>query len=211
MFDIRLIIFDLDGTLVDTKKDIAIAINHTLEACGMKKRPLEDISECIGGGFVQTLECAFGKEYYRSEALEILREYYRANSVVHSKPYPGVREVLEHFSGKKLAVLTNKEEGISVDILKKLGLYDYFDIVVGGTEGRKKPDPYGVYVILGKLEVSSYETLIVGDMDIDVLTGKYSGIKTCGVTYGIGNRDRVEASRPDILIGDISQLREFVR
>lgn len=211
MIKFKLIIFDLDGTLVDTRKDIAVAINHTLDHFGLQRKSLRDISKCIGGGFERTLRCVFTDMYYEGGALEVLRNFYRKHPVVYSKTYPGVKRVLGYFSEKKLAVLTNKESGISCDILKELGIYKYFDMVVGGESGSKKPDPRGVKKILKELNIKGSDTIIVGDMDIDIIAGKKGGIKTCGVTTGIGRKEDVIASRPDIVIDRMTELIGYIK
>lgn len=210
MLNIDLIIFDLDGTLVNTKKDIAIAINHTLESFGFRKKNMREISRCVGEGFEKTLQCAFGDQVYPEGAVAVLKEYYIAHPVVYSKLYSGVKTILKYFSEKRKAVLTNKDLSISVDILGRLGIYNCFDMVVGGDTGCKKPSPHGANTILKELNIRKETVIIVGDMAIDILTGRNSGIKTCGVTYGIGRKEDVIESKPDIIIDRLTELKGII-
>jgi HAD superfamily hydrolase (TIGR01509 family) len=212
MKEIDLIIFDLDGTLVDSARDIAEAINHTLNIMGLEQKSVEEITRCIGGGFVDTLVQAFGKGNYEDRALPILREYYSEHAVVYSRLYPGVSDVLAHFDLKKKAVLTNKEYGISAKILNFLGIYDYFDVVIGCSDEKlRKPDPYYVLEILGDLHVNRERAIIVGDMDLDIAAGKRAGIATCGVTYGIGRNDNLLNEKPDIIIDSMIDLINYIK
>jgi phosphoglycolate phosphatase len=124
----------------------------------------------------------------------------------HTAPYPGVPEALEKLSGYKMAVLTNKPVNFSREMISRLGFAPYFSYVYGGNSfPQKKPDPIGLHKLMEDLQVSARETLMVGDSDTDILTGRNAGVLTCGVTYGFG-ADTLEKVSPDLVIDDMREL-----
>jgi len=210
--DIELIIFDLDGTLVDSLKDIANAGNFTLENFGLMKKSVQEITSYVGEGREHLVKKLLGdKQVFLNEAVSVFGEYYRKHSSDNSVLYPNVREILEHFKDKKKVVVSNKNREEVVSNLKMLTIYDYFENVTGGDEvERRKPSPFHLYKTMQILHVNKEKSIMVGDMDIDVLTGKNAGILTCAVTYGVSKKEDIIKAEPDFIIDDIIKLRDII-
>jgi phosphoglycolate phosphatase len=210
---VKALVFDLDGTLIDSKEDLALSMNATLEHLGRKRLEAELIYSYVGGG-VQLLvkralaEGATDEEVERGMAYFL--EYYRAHMLDHTVPYPGVREALDNLAGRELAVLTNKPVNFSRAILSGLGLIEQFRYVYGGNSfEKKKPDPVGLNTLLRELAVGPREAMMVGDSDVDVQTARNAGTWACGVTYGLGSA-KLPASNPDLLIDSLEELPGYL-
>lgn len=206
---IELLVFDLDGTLIDSKEDLVISVNAVRDRLGMTPLAAETVATYVGRGVVTLMERVLGDAATTervAEAVEFFLDYYRDHMLDHTVPYPGVREALESLQGRRMAVLTNKPVRFSQAILAGLGLSRYFVQVYGGNSfARKKPDPVGLVTLMDEAEAGPRSTMIVGDSDTDVLTGRNAGVWTCGVTYGLAPRT-LEASPPDILLDDLREL-----
>lgn len=206
---IRLVIFDLDGTLVASEMDLALSVNAVRREMGLGPLPLARVASYVGQGVTALIRRALGEaasEANLEKATALFLDYYREHMLDHTVPYPGVRESLQELGAKKLAVLTNKPVVFSRLLLAGLDLGRYFAFIYGGNSfDQKKPDPVGVFKLMDDLGVSRDATLIVGDSDTDVLTGRNAGVWTCGVSYGIGSRT-LEAEPPDLLVGDMREL-----
>jgi phosphoglycolate phosphatase len=206
---IELLIFDLDGTLVDSKKDLVLSVNAMRESMG--SGPLSDdlIASYVGRGVGVLVRRALGDQAPEVEiekAKGIFLDYYWRHMLDHTTVYPGVREALEELRGRKLTVLTNKPVNFSREMLKRLGLAHLFSFVYGGNSfPQKKPDPVGVRKLMSDSGVSAQQALLVGDSDTDVLTGRNAGVWTCGVTYGFAPHT-LEDTPPDIVLGDLRDL-----
>ena len=125
--------------------------------------------------------------------------------------YPYVQKVLEHFKDKKKIIITNRNYEFAVLALKATNISDYFDDIIGGDDiGCVKPSACPLDRAMHRLDINKEKTIIVGDMDIDILTGKSAGITTCAVTYGIGRKEDILKAKPDFIIDDIAKLREIV-
>jgi phosphoglycolate phosphatase len=208
---VRLLVFDLDGTLVDSKLDLAQSVNAMRKELGLSPLPLELIASYVGNGVTLLVRRSLGAEATAAsveKGTAFFLAYYREHMLDHTAPYPGVAEALAKLDGchHKLAVLTNKPVKFSTEMLERLGFARYFAYVYGGNSfPRKKPDPMGLHKLMEDLGVAARETLMVGDSDTDVLTGRNAGVWTCGVTYGFGART-LEKVLPDLLIDDMRQL-----
>lgn len=206
---IRLLIFDLDGTLVDSKQDLAMSVNAMRERMGLGPLPEEVTASYVGHGVAVLVRRALGEQATEEDvqrALSIFLEYYRLHMLDHTTTYPGVREALEELRDRRLAVLTNKPVNFSREMLERLGIASHFAFIYGGNSfPQKKPDPVGARKLMSDLGASPRETLMVGDSDTDVLTGRNAGVWTCGVTYGFGSRT-LENVQPDIVLGDLRDL-----
>lgn len=207
--DIRLLIFDLDGTLIDSKQDLAHAVNATRVFLGLAPIAVDEISSYVGNGAPMLIRRAIGPDFDDEElarALEFFLSYYRAHALEHTRFYPGVREALDSFGDRILTVLTNKPVRISRDILKALGVFSRFRHILGGNSFEtKKPHPEGVQFLLHETGVHAGQALIVGDSDVDVLTGRNAEIATCGVTYGFAPHT-FEQNQPDVLVSSLGEL-----
>jgi len=207
------LIFDLDGTLVDSKKDLTASVNHVRHQFDLPVLTEEEIAGFIGNG-APTLICrALGpkaNEPNIQAGLQMFLSYYRAHMLDRTTLYPGVRETLDRLSHCKLAVLTNKPVHFSCSMLDGLGIYGHFAAVYGGNSfDHKKPDPVGVFQILSDTKGNRERTWMIGDSAVDVLTGRNAGIKTCGVTYGYAT-DTFKDYPPDFLIDNFSDLEALV-
>ncbi len=210
-----LIIFDLDGTLIDSSEDIAWATNRTLNAFGHDLMDMEEIKENIGWGVKSLLEKLMPEETPERimEARDKFLDFYGGHLVVKTYVYPGVEDTLTHFKSrdKKMAVVTNKPAGLAEKILKELGLSGYFMSVVGGDSfSNRKPHPEPVEKVLGFSGMKPEKAVIVGDSPIDCETGKRAGTSTIGVTYGFRSKIEIEEACCDMIIDSFSELRNTV-
>jgi phosphoglycolate phosphatase len=191
---VRAIIFDLDGTLIDSKLDLVHSVNATLRELKRPELPEEIISSYIGNGAPVLVAKSLGPEVPPAEldrALRFFLTHYEAHKMDNTCAYLGVAEALEHLSAMPMAVLTNKPERISVRILEALGLAKYFRAIYGGnTFSTKKPDPLGVNTILREFSARPNEGLLIGDSEVDVQTARNAGILSAIVNYGFGIHDR---------------------
>jgi phosphoglycolate phosphatase len=208
MRPIRLIIFDLDGTLVNTLEDITASVNFALTKLGRKPVPLDDVRRFVGDGSTMLLSRALGdRQEFLEEAVGIFTVHHSRNMAVRSRLYPGVRETLEHFRGLPMAVVTNKSRELSEPLLEALGIRPYFGVVIGASDGLPlKPAPDAFLRILHDLAVPRELAVVVGDGTTDIRAGKAAGITTCAVTYGFRSEAELRQAEPDHVIGAIRKL-----
>jgi phosphoglycolate phosphatase len=208
-FEVRALIFDLDGTLIDSKLDLALAVNAVLAEMGRGPLSHEQIFGYIGNGAPSLIARALGDGATEEECrrgLEFFIQYYSIHKLDNTVLYSGVRETLDALSGMPMAVLTNKPVGASRGILQGLGLAETFQIIYGGNSfERKKPDPMGVEIILREFGATPAEAMFVGDSEIDVQTARNAGTWVCGVTYGFGSH-RLAEFPPDLLVDNLTEL-----
>ena len=208
------LIFDLDGTLVDSKKDLTAAVNHVRGTFNLPVLSETEIAGFIGGGAQLMIRRALGPVISETDgpfALQLFLSYYRAHMLDRTVLYPGVRETLDRLNDCRLAVLTNKPVHFSCSMLDGLGIYRYFDAVYGGNSFEsKKPDPVGIFKILSDTRGHRENTWMIGDSSVDVQTGRNAGVITCGVTYGYA-RDSFKESPPDFEIDHFRDLEILVR
>jgi phosphoglycolate phosphatase len=206
---VRVLIFDLDGTLIDSKLDLAHSVNAALEHMGRAPLAHEMVYRYVGNGAQMLVRRALGESATDAECekgLAYFLAYYREHMLDNTVTYPGVREGLHQLKGKAMAVLTNKPVRFSEEILKGLGLSQYFQFVYGGNSfERKKPDPMGVEIILRDLAAPPGDAMMVGDSDVDIRTARNAGIWACGVTYGLGT-EGLRAHPPDIMLDSLAEL-----
>src|SRR5579884_2262190 len=187
---LKLLIFDLDGTLIDSRQDLVNSVNAMLQHLGRPLLPAEVIASYVGDGAPMLVRRALGDPddgAYFHGALRFFLDYYREHKLDHTYVYAGIREALTAIAaqGRRMAVLTNKPVVPSRQIVEALGLSQFFVQVYGGNSfPTKKPDPQGARALLQESVAHPHETVIVGDSDVDVLTGRNAGLWTLGVTYG---------------------------
>jgi len=210
---VRLLIFDLDGTLIDSKLDLALSVNATLHHMGRPPLTHSQIYAYVGKGAPLLVRRALGEGVTNEEAekgLVYFLSYYRDHMLDNTVIYPGVREGLALLEGRQMAVLTNKPVRFSSWILEGLGLAHYFRYVYGGNSfDKKKPDPIGVDILRRDLQATLGETMIVGDSDVDVRTARNSGVWVCGVTYGLG-LEGMRDCPPDLMVDSLVELHEHL-
>jgi len=209
--DVRLLVFDLDGTLVDSIHDLATATNAALRvlAPGTPEVPVAVVRTFVGDGarmlLRRSLEHA-GLPHSVDEALPVYLDCYARCLLDTTRLFPGVREALDRLRGHTLAVLTNKPGDFSRTILAGLGVADRFARIWGaGDVPGHKPDPAGLRRLLADLGAEPRAALIVGDSAVDVGTGRAAGGRTVGVTWGLRPQD-LQADPPDLLIDDLREL-----
>jgi len=213
MKTIRLIIFDLDGTLVNTLEDIAHSVNFTLGRLGRPLLNLESVRQYVGDGMEMLLTRALGDHIgLLDKAKGIYVDHQSRNLVVSSRLYPGVKETLEHFRSLPLAVVTNKTLEFSEPLLEQLGVRPYFDMIIGADAGLPlKPAPDAFLSIMKRLAVPKEYAVVVGDGTTDIRAGKAAGIATCAVTYGFRSEDELRKAGPDHMIREFSELKQLFR
>jgi phosphoglycolate phosphatase len=206
---VRVLVFDLDGTLIDSALDLALSVAVTLEFMNRPAIPHEIIYSYVGNGAPTLIRKALGP--YASEedcqrGLEHFLGYYREHMLDNTVTYPGVREGLAALAHFPMAVLTNKPVRFSEKILDGLGLSGYFKFVYGGNSfERKKPDPMGMQLLLADFGVAPHEAMMIGDSEVDVQTARNANTWACGVTYGLGS-DRLVQHPPDVLLDSLAEL-----
>ena len=208
-----LIIFDLDGTLIDSKIDLVNSVNFTRKQLNLNPLPDEIIFSYIGDGVQKLIQRAVSETRNKSvfsRALNIFLSHYRDHLLDYTMVYPGVLEVLTKLDHKVLGVLTNKPLESTLAILTGLNIKERFCFIYAGNSFRqKKPHPVGINKILNETKIPRHRTLMVGDSYIDMETGQNARVSTCGVTYGLtGNR--LSSCKPQFLIDDIKKLIPIV-
>ena len=210
MKKIALIVYDFDGTLVDTLADIANSVNLALAEMDLNTLHRETIRGNIGNGVANLMTRSLIDSGCNdvATAVSLFRKHYNHHLLDQTDFYPNGREVVQHFSGKKNAILSNKPVALIEKILKALNFLQHFDSILGGDSLEvQKPDPKGLQLLISKLNCPAKQVLMIGDSSIDIETGKQAGVLTCGVTYGLGNLDVLRDSKPDYLIDNLSQLK----
>jgi phosphoglycolate phosphatase len=191
---VKALIFDLDGTLIDSKLDLVISVNAMLNCMGRKELPEETIASYVGSGAAVLVSRALGDlrgEEELKKALAMFLEHYSQHKLDNTRVYPGVEETLTRLKGLPMAVLTNKPYAVSENILHGLGLDRYFQKIYGGNSfATKKPDPLGASRILQEFQVTGPQAAMVGDSEVDVQTARNTGMLSAVVNYGFGTHDR---------------------
>src|SRR5262245_33105529 len=206
-----LFVFDLDGTLADTREDIAASVNDALSALGHATCDLETVTRYIGNGVPLLLRSALGGEAPEGlveKGLRLFLDHYTAHCLDRSVLYPGVKETVEKLAvpGKTLAVLSNKPTAMSITILEGLGIAKHFTRIDGGDRHpAKKPDPGGLLAILAALGAGPDRTLMVGDSGVDLATARAAGTRAAGVLWGF-KPEEVRADPPEHLLEQIQEL-----
>ena len=210
-----LLIFDLDGTLVDSKLDLAYAVNATRGHMGMSALEFERVYSYVGNGAPVLIRRVLGPEATEAqveEALEFFLEYYREHKLDYTVLYPGVRQALDRLreAGVQMAVLTNKPFGVSRAIVEGLGVGGHFRQVYGGNSfDFKKPHPIGIETLMTECTAARERTMMVGDSSVDIQTARNAGVKSCGVTYGF-QPETLRTVPPDLLVDRMEDLAEWV-
>lgn len=216
---IRLIVFDLDGTLIDSRQDLTNSINAMLAEFGRQPLPEEIIATYIGDGAGMLVRRALGDpddEPLVEDALQHFLAHYREHKLDHTRVYPGVFESLDAMrttpggAPRKMAVLTNKPVRPSIDICSGLGLSRYMFRIYGGNSfATKKPDPEGLNALIREAEVSPQETLMIGDSSVDILTARRAGAWVIGCRFGLSSHT-VESIPSDCLVDHAAEWADAI-
>ena len=218
--EVNLLIFDLDGTLVDSRLDLANSVNAMLRHYGKPELPNDVIGSYIGNGAPMLVRRSLGDpddEQFVQEALLYFMGYYREHKLDTTYVYDGIFPALDAilarrngFGEMKMAVLSNKPVGPSRGIVEALGLGRYFFQVYGGNSFHtKKPDPAGVQALMTEAGVRAEQTVIIGDSDVDMITARNAGIYSLGVTYGLAPHT-LEDAPPDVLVDHPRELADVL-
>lgn len=211
----ELIIFDLDGTLIDSSEDIAWSANRTLAAMGHSEMEPEEIIGHIGWGvkpLLQKLMPGESEERIAEARLKFL-DFYGGHLVIKTRLYHGVEDTVNHFhdAGKKMAVVTNKPFGLADRILDSFGLKRFFPLILGGDSlPNKKPHPEPIEKAIRELSCRPERTAVVGDSPVDCEAGKAAGAYTIGVSYGFRGRGELASAGCDIIVDDFPSLRKAI-
>ncbi len=208
---IELIIFDLDGTLVDSRFDLCDGVNYALEKLGLPRRiSYEEVTPMLGSGLSYLLEAATGAtdKTVLQQARLHFDDYYGRYYAHKTRPYPGVVETLAALSHLKKAVFSNKAQAFTTGIIRELQLEPYFDRVLGAQPERYalKPDPAGIRFILSELNTRPENALMAGDSTHDLEAAQAAGIRCCAVTYGYRPAEVLAEMRPDFSIRRFDEL-----
>ena len=210
-----LLIFDLDGTLIDSKLDLAHAVNATRRHMGMAPLEHERVYSYVGNGAPVLIRRALGEDATEAqveEALEFFLEYYHDHYLDYTVLYAGVRESLDRLrdAGVQMAVLTNKPVGISRAIIDGLQIEKHFRQVYGGNSfDFKKPHPIGIETLMTEWVAGRDRTMMVGDSSVDIQTARNARVSACGVTYGF-QPETLQAVPPDLLVDRMEELADWV-
>ncbi len=204
---LRLIVFDLDGTLIDSRADLAASINAMLVHFRRQPLPEQVIASYIGDGAAMLVRRALGDpkdDAFLDAAVDYFLSYYREHKLDHTYVYDGVFPALDslrtNLPGLRMAVLSNKPVGPSAAICEALGLAPYFFRIYGGNSfPAKKPDPLGLLTLMDEAGAAPSETLMIGDSDVDILTARNAGAAALGCRFGLAPHT-LEAAAPDCLV-----------
>ena len=208
-----LAIFDLDGTLIDSKLDLAHSVNASRAHLGFSPLSNETVYSYVGNGAPVLIRRSLGPDAPEGDvakALEFFLAYYREHMLDNTVLYPGVRTALDRMlhAGVPLAILTNKPVKISVDIMAGLGLREHFHYIYGGNSFEfKKPHPIGIDTLVSQLGANRERTVMVGDSNVDMETARAAGVQACGVTYGF-NPETLKSTPPDFLVDNLEELAD---
>ena len=212
-----LVIFDLDGTLLDTIADLAAAANAALKQNGFPVRTQEECQRFVGNGVNKLLERALPDGHKTAREVEKIRPaffaYYDAHLTDVTRPYPGIPEVVSRLAGRgvKLAVASNKYQSATEKLVKHFFPQIPFAAVLGQRERiAVKPNPAIVEEILWLSGVSQEETLYVGDSDVDMQTAQNAGVRVCAVTWGFRSREELAAFKPDFITDNPAEIADMV-
>lgn len=215
MFVPRVIVFDLDGTLLDTSADIAAACNHALKTTGRRQLKTEVIRKYVGDGARKLCGRAAGLTDSDDEldaVVDAFMTYYLDHPADHATWMPHAKETLEQIRGVKLALCTNKPRRVTKKLLEAVGIADRFACVIGGGDVQMpKPDPEGLFAIARTLGVDAHELVMVGDGPQDIQAGKGVGCRTIAVSCGFTPMAELSQHHPDVILESLADVNEIMR
>ena len=210
-----LVIFDLDGTLVDSKRDLINSVNASREHMGLAHLDDDLVASYVGRGSNALIRSSLGLQASEADvtrAHDYFLGYYREHMLDFTTLYPGVRESLDalHTVGRRMAILTNKPVRFSELMIERLGLSRHFFRIYGGNSfEQKKPHPIGIDTLREECGASQAHTIMIGDSSVDIRTARNAGVRSCGVTYGF-QPESFQQEPPDIVVDRMEQLTEIL-
>ncbi len=213
LIPIDLLILDFDGTLTDSIPPAVAAIQKMLKKLGLPYRSKKEINEHVGYGEPPLLEGSTGSKdpELLKKAMSTYEKIYMKEGIKKVTLYPHVKGFLEYFKDKPKIIVSNKKDLFIKMILKNLGLTKYFKEIHGGdTLPCLKPDPHAINIMIKKYRVSRNRVLFIGDMTVDIETGKNAHVRTCAVTYGFDSVSKLKKHKPDILIDNLMELKDLI-
>lgn len=208
----KLMVFDLDGTLADTGADLAASVNRTLRSMHIPERPDAEVLGFVGDGVRKLLERSLGERHRErlDEALPIFRGVYAAHLLDRTTLYPGVTDVLGHFDGKAKVLITNKNTDFTLALCRGLGIDACFREIIGGdSQAYMKPDPRLLRPLFERYGAGPAETLVVGDGVNDILLARNAGARCCAFLNGLGRREELLGLQPDFTVEQMIELLEI--
>lgn len=214
MTNIKSIIFDLDGTLVDSSRDISAAVNHVRKDNGLKELTVHEVIGCVGSGVGKLIEKAvlFDSDLDPTTVRKNLIDYYGDHLLEETSTYPGIVALLENLFGNyRLAVATNKPLNLTEQIIKGIGMEKIFSVVAAPeTTGKAKPDP-GMLQHISKIhQTAPDETIMVGDSPVDIEVSRNFGCTACAVTWGYNLPEILHETKPDFMIHSPIDLMDYL-
>lgn len=211
---IDLLIFDLDGTLMNSIPDLTAAINYTSKKYSLRVFSEAEVQAMVGGGIRKLIEDAYGEKRDTSiyqQYYDCFMYYYSKNHSCNSHLFEESLEVLNHFQDKKMAILSNKFDHFTKQMAKDYNIDKFFDVVLGATENiKKKPSSEPINYILEKTGIQKEFAMMIGDSEQDILTAKNSGIKSTAVTYGYRSKEQLAQLKPDYICNNLMELNKII-
>ncbi|MFH1800685.1 MAG: HAD-IA family hydrolase [Candidatus Omnitrophota bacterium] len=210
----KLILYDLDGTLADTRRDIINGVRHALKILKGPDLTDDEIKDCVGSGLHALIKQVFrtGDEKLADRGSQLYREHYKKHMLDHTKLYPGAREFLEHFKDRTQAVITNKPNPFSSQILEALGVAHFFIAILAGDKGLPfKPDPAAIRHLIEETNAAAEEVIFVGDSPIDIQSARNAGVEIVTLSHGFASEATLRGAGPDHIVRDFAELLRFAQ
>ena len=205
----KLILYDLDGTLADTRRDIINGVRYALQILKGPDLTDDEIKDCVGTGLHALIKQVFRTEDEKlaDQGSRLYRKHYKKHMLDHTKLYPGALEFLEHFKDRKQAVITNKPNPFSSQILEALGVAHFFIAILAGDNGLPfKPDPAAIRHLMEETDAMAEEVIFVGDSPIDIQSARNAGVEIVTLSHGFASETALREARPDHIVRDFKEL-----
>ncbi len=210
----NLILYDLDGTLADTRRDIINGVRYALTTLSGPELTDDEIKDCVGTGLHELIRQVFRTDDERlaDRGAKLYRDHYKAHMMDHTHLYSGAREFLEHFKDRKQAVITNKPNPFSTQILEALGVAHYFIAILAGDNGLPfKPDPAAIHHLMEETGAAKEAVLFVGDSPVDIEAARNASVEVVTLSHGFASEAVLREAKPDHIVHDFKELLALAR